>query len=62
MKIITLIVPNKIVHALGTRTSSKSMGIEVNQEIIIKALECNDYHESYYFPKGSVRVESIEEI
>ena len=62
MKKVTIIVPDKILYVLGTSISSETKKVETNHERIIEALEANDYHVNYYFPGGSVRVESVEDV
>jgi len=62
MKRIVLIVPDKIIHVVGTSRNSQSEEIDVNRENITRALEMNAYHENLYFPNGSVKCESVEKI
>lgn len=62
MKKVTIIVPDKILYVLGTSISSETKEVETNHERIIEALESNDYHVNYYFPGGTVEVESIEDV
>ncbi len=61
MKRITLIVPDKIIRVSGTSSWSRSKEVEVDSESIIGALEANDYHDNLYFPRGMIKVQSIEE-
>ncbi len=61
MKRITLVVPNKIIRVSGTSSYSQSKEIEVDSKSIVGALEVNDYHENISFPKGMIKVHSIEE-
>ena len=62
MKRVTVIVPDKIIQVTGGSKRSNSQKIGVNEHNIIDALEMNDYHNNCYFPRGSVRVVSIEEV
>ncbi len=62
MKKVTLIVPDKINHVTGTTSSSRLKEIVTDEKNIIRALETNDYHDNYYFPINSVKVESIRKI
>ena len=62
MKKVTIIVPDKILYVLGTSISSETKEVETNRESITEALEANDYHVNYYFPGGSVRIESVEDV
>ena len=62
MKRIVLIVPDKINHSHSTFKTDRAREKPVTRQLIIKALELDEYDETMYFPKGSVKVESIENI
>jgi len=62
MKRVTIIVPDKILYVSGTSISSETKEVETSRENITEALESNDYHVNYYFPSGTVKVESVEDI
>ncbi len=62
MKKVTLIVPDEIIHVIGTTSSSRQKKIMTDRKNIVQALETNDYHDNYYFPIGSVKVESVRQI
>jgi hypothetical protein len=62
MKRITITVPDHVLRTLSTFTTSKTSHVETTPENFIKALECTEYDEHYYYPPGSVTVESIVDI
>ena len=61
MKKITLIVPDKIQHVIGSSRSRRVKSKKVIPENIIKALcERDDYHQYFYFESSDdIRVVSI---
>lgn len=62
MKKVTIVIPEKILHVSGTNISSETKEVETTRENITEALEANDYHVNYYFPGGTVKVESVEDV
>ena len=62
MKKVTLILPDKILYTIGTSTSSEVRELETDHKNMTEALECNDYHISYYYPNGSVEVVAVENV
>ena len=59
MKKITLIVPDKIEHIVGSSRSTRTTSEEITPDNISKALcDRSDYHQSYYF-KSSDEVEIV---
>jgi hypothetical protein len=63
MKKITLIVPDKIDHVIGSSRQKRSKAEEVTPDNIKKALcDRKDYHQYYYFESSDrVKVVSIED-
>ncbi len=59
MKRITLIVPDTITRTIITAKDSYSEDLAVDQQIIIKALVNSEFNIHFHFPKGSVRVETV---
>ena len=61
MKKITLIVPDKIQHVIGSSRNRRVKSEEVIPENLIKALcDRNDYHQYFYFKSpDDVKVVSI---
>ena len=62
MKKITIIVPDKIKHSMRTFEKNRTTENVVTKQIIIKALEIDEYDENLYFPKGTVKIVAIEDI
>ncbi|MEI6125140.1 MAG: hypothetical protein WCQ99_01170 [Pseudomonadota bacterium] len=62
MKQIMMLVPDTITRVFSSTASSGAKEIEVTPEVIIQALTCNDYHESYFFPENSIQILSIVKI
>jgi hypothetical protein len=61
MKRLVLIVPDTITHSISSFSMTCSQKIPVTGQCMIQALELDAYDENYFFPEGSVRVESIED-
>jgi len=61
MKKITLIVPDKIQHVIGSSRSRRVKSEKVMPENLIKALcDRDDYHQYFYFKSpDSIKVVSI---
>ena len=62
MKKVTLILPDKLIHTLGSSISSIQSKIDVTPENLLMALTYDDYHESFKFNKKDVSVVSIEDV
>ena len=62
MKKVTIVVPDRILYVSGTSMRSETKEVETSRESVTETLEANDSHVNYYFPNGSVKVESIEGI
>lgn len=62
MKKITIIVPDKIKHSIRTFDTNRVEENIVTKQIIIKALQIDEYDENLYFPKGTVKILAIEDI
>ena len=59
MKKVTLIVPDKIQHVIGSSRIIRSKSEKINPDNIKKALcERSDYHQYYHF-KSSDKVEVL---
>jgi hypothetical protein len=63
MKKVTLILPDKILHTLGSSRWTKTDEIDVNPANLIRLFEgSNDYHESFRLDTSQIEILSIEPI
>jgi hypothetical protein len=63
MKKVTLILPDKILHTLGSSRWTKTDEIDVNAANLIRLFEgSNDYHESFRLDTSQIEILSIEPI
>jgi hypothetical protein len=62
MKRISILVPDEIMATGGTAHSLRSSAHVVDAGAIKKALEGNDYYESWHFPEGTVEILAIEDV
>ena len=62
MKKVTLLLPDKIDHSLGTSRSIRHTDVDVTPENMIKVLCLDDYHERYMFDEEDVQVLAIESV
>ncbi len=61
MKKVTLLLPDKLIHTLGSSISSIQSKIDVTPENLLMALSYDDYHESFKFNKEDIEIISIED-
>jgi len=61
MKKVTLILPDKILHTLGSSSWTKTVEIDVCPENLLRMFEgSNDYHESFRLDTTKVEILKIE--
>ena len=63
MKKVILILPDKILHTLGSSRWTKTAEIDVNPANLIRFLQgSSDYHESFRIDTSKVEILSIEPV
>jgi hypothetical protein len=61
MKKVTLILPDTITLMRGSGRASEKVELDTNQENLISALTCDDYHLTYFYEKPEeIKVVSVE--
>jgi len=61
MKKVTLLLPDKIIHTLGSSISSIQKQKRLTHENLLLALTLDDYHESFKFNKKDIQIVAIED-
>lgn len=63
MKKVTLILPDRILHTLGSSRWTKTDEIDVNPANLIRLFEgSSDYHESFRLDTSQIEILSIETV
>ena len=63
MKKVTLILPDTILHTLGSSRWTKTVEIEVNHANLLRMFEgSHDYHESFRLDTSRIEILEIENV
>jgi hypothetical protein len=63
MKKVTLILPDKMSHTMGSSRWTKTVEIDLNPENLMRLLEkTKDYHESFHIDTNKVEILSFETV
>jgi hypothetical protein len=63
MKKVTLILPDTILHTLGSSRWTKTIEIDVNPANLMRLFEgSNDYHESFRLDTSQIKILLIEKV
>ena len=62
MKMVTMLLPDKMIHNLGTSISTTEKEVDITPENLALALTMDDYHERYKFLPEDIQIVTIEEL
>ena len=61
-KKVTLLLPDKIIHTMGSSRSTYTKEVDLTAEGLINALSLNAYHERWRFKEADIEVLSIRTV